>query len=77
MRAGVRIAAGRAGRLEIGARYVSGVLAAEEPVYFAGTLLTWGAIGEEVQRLFSFEERHRRLLARLVLRSRYAGLLTG
>ena len=26
-----------------------------------------GAIGEEVQRLFSFEERHRRLLARLTL----------
>ena len=26
-----------------------------------------GAIGEEVERLFSFEERHRRLLARLTL----------
>lgn len=26
-----------------------------------------GAIGEEVQRLFSFEERHRRSLARLTL----------
>jgi hypothetical protein len=26
-----------------------------------------GAIGEEVRRLFSFEERHRRLLARLTL----------
>jgi hypothetical protein len=37
------------------------------PSATGGTLSWVGAIGEELGRLFSFEERHRRLLARLAL----------